>query len=157
MHFAIDKTVHSLVFTRQGTCVGEVSNLKGTGTGVVDGACKNRESTAAKTLGRLTERQQQEASRQVESPEGASPSRPFLQEGLATVVLMAALVCRLGDYLQASFCFVQVFILFRNMLVNILYARQPAQKSFHPVGEPRSKVTLLHAPFFLGGVDAISR
>jgi len=100
--------------TRQGTCVREVSDLKGTGTGVADGACKVREKTAAKTLGRLTERQQEEALLQVESHEGASPSRPFLQEGLATVVLVAALVCRLGDFIQVSFIRASL-ALFRNI------------------------------------------
>ncbi len=101
--FCCLQLLHSLVFTQQGTRVREVSNAKGAGTGASEGVCKNRESTAAKTLGRLTERQQQEALPQVESHEGASSCCPFLQEGLATVVLLAALVCRLGDYLQASF------------------------------------------------------
>lgn len=89
-------------FHPQGTFVGQVSGSKG--AGVVDGACENEESTAAKSLGRLKKRlQQQDASPQVKVHEGASPSHPFLQEGLATVVLMAALLCRLGDYIQASF------------------------------------------------------
>lgn len=90
----------------QGTCASRPR--ESTGTTVVDAARTEGKNAAGKPLGRRREWQHQHQ-HQDGSPQhqGEGQARswlfsPCLDGGVATLVLAAALLCRLGDYAQAS-------------------------------------------------------
>ncbi|CAM9439983.1 unnamed protein product [Pylaiella littoralis] len=84
-----------------GTCVS-----RGAGGGFGDDATElDDEDPTAKRV-------EQQRQRQEDSPQGEGQDRgrscccpPFVEGRLATVVLVAAMLCRIGDYSQASFLF----------------------------------------------------
>lgn len=93
----------------QGTCASRPRESTGT-TAVVDAARTEGKNAAGKPLGRRREWQHQHQHQHQDGlpqHQGEGQARswlfsPCLDGGVATLVLAAALLCRLGDYAQAS-------------------------------------------------------
>lgn len=82
-------------------------------------------------------RVEQQRQRQEDSPQGEGQDRgrscccpPFVEGRLATVVLVAAMLCRIGDYSQASFLFFLVLDEFLRSLGNVMFPASRPVVSF---------------------------